>query len=458
MMPYYWKGLGAYKEKKYQEAAQYLETALKINDSDTNPKYYAGANALLGLIYENYLDAPGHLETSMAYFRKALKIDPGNTLANEHLAPLKAKIEKSKTQPQGSPVPAAAPAVPASPQPVIPVTQAVQPPMPVAPASPVTQAAQPAAAVTTATAQPTPDKGAVFTSVTGKVWIQGLDAQAPKPAQKDSTTVESDRVRTEADGNATLLFFDGSELSLGPNTDLLLEKVLKNGAQDKIIRLKMFLGTVWANVLKLFSSQSTFEIESGGVVCGVRGTKFDMTNTTGKDTLRLRVSEGTVYATANGSTADYAAGADVLFKLAAPVAPAAGAAALGSHPSLGLGAGWSYVGVKYHFDPQFSSELRFAYGDNVYVYSGRGYWNFQKMGKVDLFTGLEAGYITFDTPEGVGTGYEVSPFIGGEYFFMDRLSFVIDFSAAYIHLISTDSITEDSLEWVANGALYLYPF
>jgi tetratricopeptide (TPR) repeat protein len=130
---------------------------------------------------------------------------------------------------------------------------------------------------------------------------------------------------------------------------------------------------------------------------------------------------------------------------------------------LSVGAGWPYFGLKYFFNNDFGSEFRFAFGDGINIFAGRGYWSFKKFGNFSLFAGLEGGYITFDTMnvdntmKVTGTGYEISPFLGVEYFLDKRFSLMLDFSMAIFGMTSKD-ITLGDIQWVTNGALYFYPF
>lgn len=60
------------QEKKYDEAAQYLENAIKENPG--NAQYYV----LDGMIYEE----KGNSDKATEYYKKALEVDPNNGLAN----------------------------------------------------------------------------------------------------------------------------------------------------------------------------------------------------------------------------------------------------------------------------------------------------------------------------------------------------------------------------------------
>jgi hypothetical protein len=61
-------------------------------------------------------------------------------------------------------------------------------------------------------------------------------------------------------------------------------------------------------VNKLFSSRSSFEIEAGGVVCGVRGTKYSVFYDPSTGKVDVAVTEGTVWSTADGHTQEFHGG------------------------------------------------------------------------------------------------------------------------------------------------------
>ncbi len=124
---------------------------------------------------------------------------------------------------------------------------------------------------------------------------------------------------------------------------------------------------------------------------------------------------------------------------------------------LSIGLGYPYASIKYDFST-LAAEGRFVTDSGVKVYSGRGYWNFYQQGRIKGFTGLEGGYISFNTLDTKGTGYEAAPFIGGEYFINKWLSLLIDFAPTYISLKHADdsSVKVGGVELVANIALYFH--
>jgi len=139
----------------------------------------------------------------------------------------------------------------------------------------------------------------IFTAVTGKVEVKTKKGHKTKTAEKDMTVFQGDRIIAKDQSTATLRLFDGSALDISPNTEFVLSKLQKptDATQDKILRFKLIVGKLFAAVQKLTTSKSSFEIEAGGVVCGVRGTKFSF-ESDGKSNpqVKLRVFEGVVYA------------------------------------------------------------------------------------------------------------------------------------------------------------------
>jgi hypothetical protein len=163
-----------------------------------------------------------------------------------------------------------------------------------------------------ALADTTPTQG-VLTSVNGKVQIKNKSGKKTRTAKQNSTVVEGERIVTGTDAKATLQLFDGSQLDISPKTDFQLTKLEKPSAEDKVIQFKLFVGRLFASVKKLASSKSSFEVEAGGVVCGVRGTKFAFEFDPGKNHVGLRVDEGTVYTNWNGHTNLFNAGQNADF-------------------------------------------------------------------------------------------------------------------------------------------------
>ena len=152
-----------------------------------------------------------------------------------------------------------------------------------------------------------PTNEGVFTSVTGKVQAK-KSGNKTRVVKNGSIVKAGEKITTSKDGKAVLRFFDGSELKVSPKTQFTISKLEKQGLQDKAIKFKLAVGDLWASVKKLSSSKSSFEIESGGVVCGVRGTKYSYSYNPDTKQVTVHVDEGTVYLNSDGHTFIFTAG------------------------------------------------------------------------------------------------------------------------------------------------------
>lgn len=153
----------------------------------------------------------------------------------------------------------------------------------------------------------------LLTSVSGQVQVKSASGNKTRTAEKGTAVSEGERVITDQNAKATLQLFDGSVLTISPGTDFALDKLQQPSKSDKILGFKLFVGKLLAKVKKLASAKSSFEIEAGGVVCGVRGTQFSMDYHPGQNKLDLDVLEGSVYANSNGHNNVYNAGQQVEF-------------------------------------------------------------------------------------------------------------------------------------------------
>ncbi|HTC20314.1 MAG TPA: FecR family protein [bacterium] len=136
---------------------------------------------------------------------------------------------------------------------------------------------------------------AVFESVKGKVTILGPAGIKKKNPHKESAVREGDRVSTGKESSATLVMFDGSRLEIGAETSMTISKLQKPSELDKVLQFKLLVGHLLAQVKKLATSKSSFEVEAGGVVCGVRGTEFAMEYVPKTNSLFVNVVEGSVF-------------------------------------------------------------------------------------------------------------------------------------------------------------------
>jgi hypothetical protein len=167
----------------------------------------------------------------------------------------------------------------------------------------------------------------ILESMNGAVSLAGPGTQPARLAHRGEEITEGERIHTGPGSTATLLFFDDSRMDLRPLTGLSISQITTQPNQGKILRFKLALGSLMAKVTKLLSAHSAFEIEAGGVVCGVRGTQYSMDYDPGSEKLNLKVDEGSVYAQSHGVETVLNAGEKLLFIKGTPsrsLKPAAG--------------------------------------------------------------------------------------------------------------------------------------
>jgi hypothetical protein len=98
-----------------------------------------------------------------------------------------------------------------------------------------------------------------------------------KNAKEGQVLEESDRIRV-GDGTEVVLSLKSDTLiHLDEGSEVLVTELSENQTQGFLSRLKLFTGAVLSDVKKnLAETKSSFEVEAGGVVCGVRGTVFEV--------------------------------------------------------------------------------------------------------------------------------------------------------------------------------------
>lgn len=117
-----------------------------------------------------------------------------------------------------------------------------------------------------------------------KDWETGVEGQVLE---------SGDEVKTGYNSQATLMMESDTSAHLSANTDMKVDQIVANDTGGFFSRLQVFAGNLLADVKKhLEESHSTFEVEANGVVCGVRGTAFDVTSHEG--TAQVATYEGSV--------------------------------------------------------------------------------------------------------------------------------------------------------------------
>lgn len=131
----------------------------------------------------------------------------------------------------------------------------------------------------------------------GKVYV--VHAGAQHQAQPPEPLAESDEIKTGDGGKAYLEFQNGGVVEIGPNSDTTVSR-LDTGGDDFKARFLLAWGKLKAKVMKLTTSNSSFEIEAGGVVAGVRGTVFGVDYDKTQKQVKAQTFEGAIFTRAGG--------------------------------------------------------------------------------------------------------------------------------------------------------------
>ncbi|MFN8637026.1 MAG: Calx-beta domain-containing protein [Chloroflexota bacterium] len=115
--------------------------------------------------------------------------------------------------------------------------------------------------------------GATLTVLRGQVAVVHPDGSAIQPAASGTVVKAGDEIRTLTKTGALITFYVGTEIEMGEETILVVDKVtVGSGKVD--ISLKQVLGATLNRVQSLTDPTSSYRIEAGGATAVVRGTTF----------------------------------------------------------------------------------------------------------------------------------------------------------------------------------------
>jgi hypothetical protein len=115
--------------------------------------------------------------------------------------------------------------------------------------------------------------GATMTVLRGQVAVIFGDGSAMQPAPSGTIVRAGDEIRTVGSSAAAITFFVGTEVELGADTILVVERVSgRDGTVD--VSLKQVFGATLNRIQTFTDPRSVYRIEAGGAVAVVRGTEF----------------------------------------------------------------------------------------------------------------------------------------------------------------------------------------
>ena len=116
-------------------------------------------------------------------------------------------------------------------------------------------------------------EGATMTVLRGSVAVIRTDGSAIQPAPSGTDVFPGDEIRTLSVSGALITFFSGTEIELGDDTVLVVERVSRQGERVDVA-LKQVAGATLNRVQTFTDPGSAYRIEANGAVMLVRGTTF----------------------------------------------------------------------------------------------------------------------------------------------------------------------------------------
>ncbi|MGW8225247.1 MAG: FecR domain-containing protein [Anaerolineales bacterium] len=213
-------------------------------------------------------------------------------------------------------------------------------------------------------------QAAVLSSTSGLVEVLDEEGTAGWTAISDGDKVKSgERLRTGADSRVVLTFFDGTQVTLDPNTDLMLNEI--DGDWGKKLRVSLIQngGMTSHQVVPLKGNDSAYSILTPSGEASVRGTSFNvMVEDTGDSV--FAVETGAVLVSNNGDEAVLAAGQGLVTELGKPLEATSFLFLLNGELQDNSGKTWTVEGVSFTVKGGTRIDTNLEVGDSVLV-SGR---------------------------------------------------------------------------------------
>lgn len=111
---------------------------------------------------------------------------------------------------------------------------------------------------------------------------------------------EGDSVRTGADSRAVLTYFEGSTVTLEPDTQLTIDNTSTVADGGTVVVMTQAFGRSWHVVTKLITGSSKYDVRTPATTASVRGTEFEVNSD--DDQTTISTTEGIVVSHVNDPT------------------------------------------------------------------------------------------------------------------------------------------------------------
>jgi hypothetical protein len=130
------------------------------------------------------------------------------------------------------------------------------------------------------------------TIISGDVQVRHSATGAFVSATDGEVLTGGDTIRTADGARAVLTYFEGSTVSLEPNSELMIETASSLSDGSTVVVMQQNLGRTWHVVTKLIAGNSKYEVKTPASTASVRGTAFQV-DSDGERTV-VTTTEGTV--------------------------------------------------------------------------------------------------------------------------------------------------------------------
>ena len=137
------------------------------------------------------------------------------------------------------------------------------------------------------------------TVVSGKFWIQSSTSSAWQEGTDGMVLAAGSIIKTDAESQVMLTFFEGSTVKLEPYTAIKIEQLNNKVEGYSIILLQQYFGRTWSLVEKMTDIRSRYEIQTPTAHAMVRGTSF-LVEVGDSGLTHVGVAEGVVAVAAQG--------------------------------------------------------------------------------------------------------------------------------------------------------------
>jgi hypothetical protein len=142
---------------------------------------------------------------------------------------------------------------------------------------------------------------ATISNPAGEVLVQKQGSITWLQAVSGMKLNEGDRLKTGGNSTTEVVFFEGSVIEVGADSEILLSEMTASNSGSTSIHLNQLVGHTVSRVHKLVDSASDYEVDTPAGSAVVRGTAFKSDVRTDGFTV-IYCDEGTVWFTAGGKT------------------------------------------------------------------------------------------------------------------------------------------------------------